>query len=285
MENEPLSSTILKASKDELLKLATKHNLPLVGNPTKSEIQMALLSTLNLLNDGATASPVVSDVSIPIKDLDRFVKFIPIFEESDIENYFTAFEKNAVVLSWDKTIWSFLVQIKFVGKARQVYLSLPDTVSSNYYLLKKAILKAYDLVPESYRTSFRANDKKLSETHVEFVQRKRVGLTHWIRTSNVSNMDDLKNLFIAEQFMNSLTVNKQLYLKERCQDVSDPYRLAQIIDEYDAIHNKSCMDNQSVPFSYPSKHLNSNPPRQVKCYNCQKIGHISKHCSMKKKYR
>ena len=42
-----------------------------------------------------------------------------------------------------------------MGKAREAYSSLSVEQSSDYEIVKREILKAYELVPEAYRLKFR----------------------------------------------------------------------------------------------------------------------------------
>jgi len=48
-----------------------------------------------------------------------------------------------------------LLQSVLVGKACEVYSSLSVEQSTDYELIKREILKAYELVPEAYRQKFR----------------------------------------------------------------------------------------------------------------------------------
>ena len=53
-----------------------------------------------------------------------------------------------------------VLQSVFVGKAHEIYLALPVEQSSKYQLVKEAVLKAYELVPEAYRQNFRTSVKE-----------------------------------------------------------------------------------------------------------------------------
>ena len=82
----------------------------------------------------------------------RNIRVVPPFQEKEVDKYFAHFV--------------------LVGKAQEIYGSLSVEQSSNYELVKEAILKAYELVPEAYRQKFRNYLKYDSKTHVEFAREK-----------------------------------------------------------------------------------------------------------------
>ena len=98
---------------------------------------------------------------------------MPPFQEKEVDKYFAHFEKVADSLNWPKESWVLLLQSVLVGKAQKIYGSLSVEQSSNYEHVKEAILKAYELVPEAYRQTFRNYLKYNSKTHVEFVRERR----------------------------------------------------------------------------------------------------------------
>ena len=59
------------------------------------------------------------------------------------------------------------------GKAQEMYSALSVDQSSVYDVVKNAILKAYELVPEVYRQRFQASKKGGTQTYVEFAQKKQ----------------------------------------------------------------------------------------------------------------
>ena len=94
----------------------------------------------------------------------RNIRLVPPFQEKEVDKYFAHFEKVADSLNWPKESWVLLLQSVLVGKAQEIYGSLSVEQSSNYEHVKKAILKAYELVPEAYRQKFRNYLKYDSKT-------------------------------------------------------------------------------------------------------------------------
>ena len=74
-------------------------------------------------------------------------------------------------------MWLLLLRSVFTGKAQEVYSSLSIEQSSNYDVLKDAVMKAYELVPEAYRHTIRDRQKEPNETYVDLPERKRICLT------------------------------------------------------------------------------------------------------------
>ena len=72
-----------------------------------------------------------------------------------------------------------LLQSVLVGKACEVYSTMSLEHSSQYDLVKKAVLKAYELVPEVYQQNFRNYKKIDKQTHTEFACEKEALLDRW----------------------------------------------------------------------------------------------------------
>ena len=89
-------------------------------------------------------------------DAARNIRLVPKFSEQEVENYFVSFEKVATSLQWPKEYWSLLLQSVLVGKAQRVYSSLSVERSSDYEVVKEAVLTAYELLPEAYRQKFQS---------------------------------------------------------------------------------------------------------------------------------
>ncbi len=106
-----------------------------------------------------TSVPSVSPVVSPVPhtpgtgevDISRQIRLVPIFRETEIDSYFSAFERIAAALHWPKEIWSLLLQCRLTGKAQEVSAALSIEDSLDYDILKASVLRAYELVPEAYR--------------------------------------------------------------------------------------------------------------------------------------
>ena len=114
------------------------------------------------------------------------------FEEKEVDKYFLHFEKIANSLKWPKESWTLLLQSVFIGKAREIYSSLSIEQCQSYDAVKKAVLKAYELVPEAYRQKFRSAKKESNQTHVEFARVQEQMFDRRLSSKNVN--EDFKQL-------------------------------------------------------------------------------------------
>ncbi len=79
------------------------------------------------------------------------MSLVPLFRESEVDTYFTVFERIAATLEWPRNVWPLLLQCKLVGKAQEVCSALMLEQSLDYGVMKNAVLRAYELVPEAHR--------------------------------------------------------------------------------------------------------------------------------------
>ena len=79
-------------------------------------------------------------------------------------------------------MWTLLLQ----SKARKVYSALSVGQSSDYDVVKGAILKAYELVQEAYRQQFRGCRKEESQTYVKFARTKENFFNRWCTAKDVN---------------------------------------------------------------------------------------------------
>ena len=119
-------------------------------------------------------------------DMSKHIRFVPSFQDSEVDKYFLHFEKVASSLEWPKEVWTLLLQSTLIGKAREVYSALSVDQSSNYEVVKEAILKAYELVPEAYRQQFRGCRKGEQQTYVEFARSKENLFDRWCSSKDVN---------------------------------------------------------------------------------------------------
>lgn len=67
---------------------------------------------------------------------------------------------------------AWLLQTALKGKAKEVYAALSIDDNVDHEVLKAAVLKVYELVPEVYQQKFWNYGKNDRETYVEFFQQK-----------------------------------------------------------------------------------------------------------------
>lgn len=221
-------------------------------------------------------------------DVSRQITLVPQFRESEVDQYFGAFERIAVSLRWPIEAWPLLIQCKLSGKAQEVVSSLSLEDSMNYDTVKTTVLRAYELVPEAYRQKFRGHRKSPTKTFIEFAREKETLFDRWRIASKAADDSSLRELILLEEFKNSVPERLVTYLNE--QKVVTLSQAAVLADEFELTHKTVCFHpreegrvksekptasgirpTQSAPF--PSR-----PRSDRECYYCHRVGHVIADC-------
>ena len=233
-------------------------------------------------------------------DVTKNVRLVPPFDEENVERFFQCFENVAEGCEWPKDSWSLLMFGVLKGKAQDAYSSLSRDDCKNYDMVKEAILKAYELVPEAYRQKFRHCRKKENETHVEFAHKKEIYFNRWCLSNGVDDFENLKQLVLIEEFKRCVHEDIKVYLDEK--NVTTLRGVAKLADDYALTHKlklfKSLSVNPSPSSEYPHR-MQSNRKSNTDFYNrnssgmrhgdrprsfgptcryCKKSGHVLSDC-------
>uniref|UniRef100_A0A3B3BUU0 Gypsy retrotransposon integrase-like protein 1 n=1 Tax=Oryzias melastigma TaxID=30732 RepID=A0A3B3BUU0_ORYME len=247
---------------------------------------------LEALKVSSGCQPFASEKSVDVLqkhgfDVSKNIALVPAFRESEVDSYFNAFERIASALDWPRDMWPILLHCKLVGKAQEVVSCLSLQESLDYSILKEAILRAYELVPEAYRQRFRTHKKSNEQTFVEFAREKGNLFDKWCASSNVKDdFEALRSLVLLEDFKNALPERLVVFLNE--QKVSSLSKAAVLADEFVLTHRNvfGALRPQSKPeppFSRPNDRPKppTSPPRL--CFFCHKKGHLIADCHALKK--
>ena len=217
-------------------------------------------------------------------------KLVPKFEEANVDGYFAHFERTALNLGWPKECWSMLLQTVLTGKAQRAYATLPTENCADYDLVKAAVLKSFELVPEAYRQKFRTQRKTENQSYVEFLREKENALDKWCDSKRINgDAEKLRQLILAEEFLNCVPEEVRVHLSERKTDVT--YEMAALADEYILTHRKTKekpFTGSRVKFKAELRPKEENrrtfqsSSRTVVCYKCGKAGHIAIRCQLGK---
>ncbi|KAJ8033216.1 hypothetical protein HOLleu_23381 [Holothuria leucospilota] len=186
-------------------------------------------------------------------DVSKHIKFVPKFQEDNVEKFFNHFKKLGEQLKWPRDKWSILIQSNFTGKAQEVYSALSIEDSMDYDKVKKAILQAYALVPEGYRQKFRKYRKADTQTYVEFAYQKERHIDRWCASKKVSTFDALRQLMLVEKFKRCVNDDIKSHLEEnRADKLSE---VANLADQYALTHkfSKVGQPQNKGQFSRPNK--------------------------------
>ena len=223
-------------------------------------------------------------------EVTKQARLVPKFEEANVDGYFAHFERTALNLGWPKECWSMLLQTVLTGKAQRAYATLPTENCADYDLVKAAVLKSFELVPEAYRQKFRTQRKTENQSYVEFLREKENALDKWCDSKRIDgDAEKLRQLILAEEFLNCVPEEVRVHLSERKTDVT--YEMAALADEYILTHRKTKekpYTGSKVKFKAELRPKEENrrtfqsSSRKVVCYKCGKAGHIAIRCQLGK---
>ena len=227
-------------------------------------------------------------------EVTKQARLVPKFEETNVNEYFAHFERTALNLGWPKECWSMLLQTVLTGKAQRAYATLPTENCADYNLVKAAVLKSFELVLEAYRQRFRTQRKKENQSYVEFLREKENALDKWCDSKRIDgDVEKLRQLILAEEFLNCVPEEVRVHLSERKIDVN--YEMAALADEYALTHWKTkekTYTGSRVKFKAElspegrpkeeNRRTFQSSSRTVVCYKCGKGGHIAIRCQLGK---
>ena len=227
-------------------------------------------------------------------EVTKQARLVPKFEEANVDGYFAHFERTALNLGWPKECWSMLLQTVLTGKAQRAYATLPTENCADYDLVKAAVLKSFELDPEAYRQKFRTQRKTENQSYVEFLREKENALDKWCDSKRIDgDAEKLRQLILAEEFLNCVPEEVRVHLSERKTDVT--YEMAALADEYILTHRKTkekTFTGNRVRFKAElspeggpkeeNRRTFQSSSRTVVCYKCGKAGHIAIRCQLGK---
>eukprot|EP00731_Ephydatia_muelleri_P039306 Em1361g2a len=141
------------------------------------------------------------------------VKLVALKDDDDIESYLITFERIMAAHKVGKERWPHYLAPQLAGKALLAFAALSITEVGEYEAIKDAILIRYNINEEAYRNRFRTEKRKDGETNREFSVRLMDLLQKW--TKGKTSVDEIQQVIGMEQFLNSLPLEKRLWLVER----------------------------------------------------------------------
>ena len=160
---------------------------------------------------------------------------LPLLKEGDdIQAYLDTCDRLVENHGWSEEVSATKLAEKVRGKARLAFARLPLTDTKSYSKIKAAILKCYDLTPDSLRKNFRCSSRKSGESHSEWAIRLKDYLARWLNSETVTNLDEVREMVICEQFLNKVSPELQGRLKE--QKFKNVQEMADFSDRFAAAH-------------------------------------------------
>lgn len=239
-----------------------------------------------------------------ITNIDKYFKYVPRFDEKEVDNFFNNFEHIANLHSIDTNIWAALVQSKFTGKAAQVATRLDVTYSKNYEIVKETVLRSYALVPTAYQLKFRQMKKHFKQSWADFIWEKEDLCNKWFTAKNISSVEECKHLIVMEEIKNSMPSNINKYISESTPNtltelakMADEFELQQgqntnVVDYYglgELKQNRKRDYNERIERVIPTgnvyrqdrfkKNTGNVHTQELECWKCHARGHFARDCN------
>ena len=116
--------------------------------------------------------------------------------------------------------------------------------SSDYNIVKEAVLRTAELEPEVYRRKFRDIKKLPNVTYLEMARYCSIKFEKWLKSKSVKTFEDLQ-LMLLEHFYNQLYGNLRYKVsKENVKNVLDAGRKADQLSEAYATHRKDSINKK-----------------------------------------
>ena len=221
-------------------------------------------------------------------------------DSDDVEHFLITFERVAAACQWPRGDWSLHLVPLLTGKARGAYVHMEGDDTLNYDRVKAAILRKYDINPETYRQRFRSLDVGPEESPKELYVRLKENYVKWIQPRG-KTVAEINELLILEQYLRMLSPELQVWVKEH--NPESAVDAAELADVFVAARRKGQQWSYNAwrtprePRKPQSQHMQrypqgfGKPPFQETptsaskptgrvpvCYQCGEEGHIKPRC-------
>ncbi|XP_038564814.1 zinc finger protein 446-like [Micropterus salmoides] len=105
--------------------------------------------------------------------------------------------------------------------------------TTNYGLLKAAVLKKYEINRETYRQRFRSYDTPAEESPQELYTRLKDSFCKWVQYDTCSK-EEMMEKMVLEQYLKMLYPEAKAWVKER--DPTTAAMAAKLVDAYVSAH-------------------------------------------------
>ena len=222
-------------------------------------------------------------------------------ENDDVEHFLITFERIAVACRWPKVDWVFRLLPLLTGKARGAYVHMDVDDAHEYDKVKTAILKKYDINPETYRQRFRSLHVEPEESPQELYVRLKELYVKWIQPQG-KTLHEISEVLIMEQYLRMLSPELQVWVKEHGpKSAAEAATLADVFvaarekgQPWSSMGGKTGKDcYRPIPPQHPQRSASGAgkppmrenqyaPPRAPNrtpiCYFCGQEGHIKPMC-------
>ena len=252
----------------------------LMADRERREEQMQRLMNLLEASVGRdrTASPAAAPTTVTVTEK---VKVAKLTDQDDIEAYLTTFERLMEAYSVERRKWACQLAPQLSGRAQKAYAALPSAEANDYEQLKKAILKRYDINEETYRQRFRSTRKKSDESHRELVVRLQDLRQKWMQ--KYSTVEQIGDIIVMEQFLNSLTPDLRVWIRERKPETTS--EAGELADQYEQARKSTLgvgSGNSKEGVQRRDHKKDATRSETRRCHACGREGHLARNCSIRR---
>ena len=210
---------------------------------------------------------------------------LPDFKEGrdDMESYLLRFERFASANYWPRENWAVHVSALLSGKALDTFSRLSEDESTDYDVVKRALLRRYNLTSEGFNLKFRSSRPELGERMSQFKTRLESYLDRWMELSerDLGSSGHWKDLMLYEQLLNSCGRDLRTFLMERkpgsCSE------LIVLAEQYIEAHGEKNQFSKggAATFSASEKlksEITGKVEEKIICHNCGNSGHLAQNC-------
>ena len=146
------------------------------------------------------------------------VQLVPLEAEDETEAYLVTFERILTAHGIDEARWPQFLAPQLTGKAQLAFAALPTTSSDDYKAIKAAILARYGI-----NENAACMVRREGETN-KVIQK-------WMKEHQT--VDAILQVFGLEQFLNTLPLEKWLWVQEK--KAEDCIEVGELVVEYEQV--------------------------------------------------
>ncbi|KAK3802309.1 hypothetical protein RRG08_066147 [Elysia crispata] len=150
--------------------------------------------------------------------------------KDDLDSWLIRFERFATTSGWPKESWCTPLSALLIGRALEAFCRLSETEATDYDRVKEVLQKRYNLTEDGYRQRFRTYSPEEGENPSMFIVRLKTYLERWMKLAEApQTYEALRDLFVKEQFLDSIPADLSTYLRERrLADLEEMARSAEL---------------------------------------------------------
>ncbi|EEC03244.1 hypothetical protein IscW_ISCW001826, partial [Ixodes scapularis] len=209
---------------------------------------------------------------------------MPSFDDQrdDLDAYLKRFEVLAMGQEWPRGKWATALSLCLVGEALKVFGRMSPDDSLDYEKVKMALLQLFRFTTEGYHERFRGSSPNNGKTRSQYAARLEGLFDRWVEMGLCpKTYGDLRDLVIAEQFINGCHLKLAVFLKERsCNALplmaaaADKFMEAHRQDNLAHFKEDQRQSNNNLKNDLPS----SKQETKIKCFLCGRVGHRATDC-------